>query len=211
MERKGINVLAVGAHPDDIEMGCGGAIMKHLELGDNVHVMIMTNGEKGNHAQNMEECIISLKNLGIARENIILAGFPDGYLPDNQEVVNFIEEQIKRLNIIRVYTHSPNDRHQDHRHCSYAVSSAARKTPEILLFQGPSTKYPFEPHYFIELSDIHLNKKLEALKSYQTQIVKGVVNLDWIKQLAAVNGILHNTKYCEAFAINHFFKKENEI
>ena len=53
------NILAIGAHPDDVELGCGGTISKHLELGDEVYVLIMTNGEKGSHAPNREECFKS--------------------------------------------------------------------------------------------------------------------------------------------------------
>lgn len=211
MEDKKRNILAIGSHPDDVEMGCGATLLKHIERGDTVYVMVMTNGDRGGHTLNMGECLYSLEKLGIPKEQIIFAGFPDGYLADNQEVVNFIESKIKTLHIHRVYTHDPHDRHQDHRHCSYAASSAARKIPEILLFQGPSTNLPFNPHYFIEISDEHLKKKIEALESYQTQTAKGIVNTEWIRQLAAVHGILHNTHYCEAFSINHFLKKENGV
>lgn len=211
MEKRELNILAVGAHPDDVELGCGGTLAKHIELGDNVFILVMTNGEQGKHASDREECLESLKKLGISEQNIFFANFSDGYLEDNQRVVDFIESYIKKLNITRVYTHCPNDRHQDHRHCSYATSSAARKVAEILLFQGPSTKQPFEPHYFVALSEKQLNKKIESLDSYQTQISKGIVNLDWIKNLAGVIGIPHGDKYAEAFAINHFFRKENEV
>jgi LmbE family N-acetylglucosaminyl deacetylase len=174
-------------------------------------MVIMTNGEKGNHTLNREECFSSLIKLGISNENIFFGNFSDGSLQDTQQTVNLIEEYISRLNIKRVYTHAPNDRHQDHRSCSRAVSSAARKVPEILLFQGPSTQMPFEPHYFITLSERHINKKIESLHSYQTQIQKGIVNLEWIKSLAVTNGFSQNKNYAEAFEINHFLKEEDDI
>ncbi len=205
------NILFVGAHPDDVELGCGGAIVKHLEGSDNVFILVMTNGDKGNHTLDMQECLASLKVLEIPRENIFFANFEDGFLEDSQEVVNLIESHIKRLNITRVYTHHPNDRHQDHRNCSYAVSSAARKIPEILLFQGPSTKHPFEPHYFIELLESHINKKLNALNCYKSQIEKGIVDLKWIEHLAGFHGIPQQSNYAEAFAINHFFKRGKDV
>jgi LmbE family N-acetylglucosaminyl deacetylase len=206
------NVLFVGAHPDDIEIGCGGAISKHLNFGDNVFVLILTHGEMGNHPPKLNECMDSLKLLNIKQENIIFGNFSDGFLKDDCHTVNFIEKFIKRFEINRIYTHHHNDRHQDHRNCSNAVSAASRKNiPEILLFQGPSTKVPFEPHYFIGISEDDLNKKINALKCYETQIKKGILNVRIIKSIAEVHGFNHHTEYAEAFEINHFFKGKNEI
>src|SRR3989338_7266687 len=161
-------ILAVGAHPDDVELGCGGVIAKHIFLGDSVFVLVLTNGERGNHATNQEECLASMTSLGIKKENIFFGNLPDGYISDDHRTVDLIEFYIKKFDITRVYTHAPHDRHQDHRNCSNAVSSAARKIPEIFLFEGPSTKSPFEPHYFIQLSEEQFNRKLNALKCYKT-------------------------------------------
>jgi LmbE family N-acetylglucosaminyl deacetylase len=204
-------ILAVGAHPDDIELGCGGTLVKHLEAGDDVFVLVMTHGERGSHAPVKIECLSSLKKIGIKEKNIFFGNFPDAYLTDNFETVNFIEGLINRLGITRVYTHHFNDRHQDHRNCSNAVSSAARKVPEIFLFQGPSTKASFEPHYFIELLEKHFQKKLESLNSYETQINKGIINLEWVKNISQVNGLLNGKKYVEAFAINHVLRGAKDV
>ncbi len=206
------NILAVGAHPDDIELGCGGTVAKHLELGDSIYVIIMTNGENGNHPSDKSECLKSLKKMGIKKENIIFGNFPDGDLSDDNGTVSFIENQIKKFNITKVYTHNPNDRHQDHRNCSNAVSSAARDIPEILFFEGPSTKVSFEPHYFVEISEKNLKKKIDSLKAYKTQLAKNsILNLEWVKNLAKVNGMRCNSKYSEAFEINHILKEGKNV
>ncbi len=204
-------ILAVGAHPDDIEIGCGATIAKHLEIGDSVFIMIITNGEWGSHPYNRKECLNALRTLGIKGSHIIFGDFPDGHLSDNRETVEFIEAQINRLNINRVYTHYPMDRHQDHRNCSNAVSSAARKVAEILLFQGQSTQPNFEPHYFVSVSEENMRKKLDALFRYESQIKKGCINLRWIKNLAELSGIACRNKYAEAFAVNHIFRGEKYV
>ena len=206
------NVFFIGAHPDDVETGCGGTISKHLDMGDSVYVLIMTNGEKGKHPTKLKECIASLKILGVKKENIIFGNFPDGYLKDDQYVVNFIEKHLRKFNANRVYTHDPNDRHQDHRNCSNAVSSAARRgINDIFLFQGPSTRVPFEPHYFVEISEEQFNKKIKSIECYKSQIKKGILNLVSIKALAELYGSQHNVLYAEGFGINHVYKGENEI
>ena len=207
--KKENNVLFVGGHPDDVELGCGGTLSKHLAVGDNVFVLVMTNGENGNHTPDKKECFTSMKKLGV--KNVFFANIPDGYLQDDYATVNLIEEHIKKFKINRVYTHSPIDRHQDHRHCSLAVSSAARRILDIFLFEGPSTNPGFDPHYFIELSESDLKKKLSALSSYKTQIEKGVVNLNYIEQLAGIRGVKGNTTYAEAFALNHMTRRGKDV
>lgn len=206
------NVLFVGAHPDDIEIGCGGILAKHVDIGDDVFVLIMTKGEMGNHHPELEECFKSLALLGVKKENIVFGEFQDGYLKDDQNSVNFIEKYIKKFNINRVYTHHPNDRHQDHRNCSNAVSAATRRNiSEILLFEGPSTRIPVEFHYFVEITEKYMDQKIKALNCYQTQIEKGGLNIKKIINLAEVYGCDHNTAFAEAFALNHLFRGKNEI
>lgn len=204
-------ILAVGAHPDDVELGCGGVIAKHLENGDEVFVLVLTKGENGRHILTMDECFSSLVKLGIKKENIFFGNIPDGYIKDDYETVNFIETVIRENGVTRVYTHYPNDRHQDHRNCSNAVVSAARKIQEILLFEGPSTKFPFEPHYFVELSEDHMKKKIDALSCYQTQIKKNTVNLNALVHLASLHGVYHNSAFAEAFALNHLVRRGGDV
>jgi len=211
MEKGVINILAVGSHPDDVELGCGGTLVKHISKGDGVFVIILTNGERGGHCAERKECLRSLANLGIPESNIFFGNFPDGYVEDNQKTVEYIESIIIKRGINRVYTHSPKDRHQDHRNCGNAVSSAARKVPEIFLFEGPSTLSVFEPHYFIGINEEELNKKLNSLKNYESQIKKGIVNLRAIEQLSGFIGAKRGLDYGEAFEINHILKIGDDI
>jgi len=212
MDKNKRRIFAIGAHPDDIELGCGGTIIKHIENGDSVFVLILSNGEKGYHDVLGEECKSSLGLLGIPEENIFFGNLPDGFISDNQNTVDIIESYIKKLRITRIYTHFSNDRHQDHRNCSNAVSSAARRgVNEIFLFQGPSTRVPFDAHYFIGLSKEHHEKKINALKCYKSQIKKGIVDIHTIENIVKYNGSQHGSAYAEAFAINHVFIGENEI
>lgn len=212
METKRVkhNILAVGAHPDDIELGCGATLAKHIEFRDSVYVLVLTKGENGSHDNHHRECIASLKKFGIKKANVVFGNFRDGCLSDDFETVSFIEGLINKFRITKVYTHYPDDRHQDHRNCSNAVSSAARKVPEILLFQGPSTRR-FDPHYFVEVSKKHLNIKLAAIGCYGSQIKKGTINPAVEECLARYHGASHNSEYVEAFAVNHMLKGATDV
>lgn len=200
------NILVVGAHPDDIELGCGGTIAKHIETGHNIYALVLTNGENGAHSPNRDECMKSLLSLGLEKQKILFGNYPDGQLADSSAMVSFIEKTIRELKIDKVYVNDSNDNHQDHRNASKAVSSAARKVGAILLFQGPSTNVCFQPHYFVGLKEYHIKKKIEALANYKTQINKGCFSLQWIESLARVNGAKCGTSYAESFAINHIFE-----
>jgi LmbE family N-acetylglucosaminyl deacetylase len=204
------NILAVGAHPDDIELGCAATLAKHVELGDSVYVLILTEGERGGHTKNKRECLASLEKLGIRRRNIIFGAFKDGYLSDDLSTVALIEKYINLFKITKVYTHHPDDRHQDHRNCSNAVSSAARKVPEILLFQGPSTRF-FDPHYFVEVSASQIGKKIAALSCYKSQVKKGTINPAVQESLARFHGYSQSIDYVEAFAVNHMLRRGGNV
>ena len=206
-----MNVLVIGCHPDDVELGCGGTIVKHLDKGDEVYILVMTNGDKGNHHPEFKECFESLEILGVKKSNIIFGNFPDAQLTDGYDTVNFIDRCIETYKINRIYTHHFEDRHQDHRNCSRAVSSAARDIPELFLFEGPSTTVYFDPHVFIEINDHHLRKKIEALRCYKSQIQKGVIDLDWVQSNAKVKSLGTKGKFAEAFAINHLHIGGNNV
>lgn len=208
---KNSNILAVGSHPDDIELGCAATIVKHLENGDRVYALILTKGEMGGHIADQSECFDSLTKLGVKKEDIFFGNLSDGFVSDSRETVNLIEELITKLNINRVYTHDYHDRHQDHRNCSKAVSSAARKVEEILLFQGPSTDVSFQPHFFEKITPTQLKKKISALASYKSQVKKGIVELRRVSLQAGVNGGFCNSRYAEAFALNHLIRGETDV
>ena len=193
-------IMGIGAHPDDVELGCGGALKRHINDGNLVRVIIMTHGEKGNHVPDFMEAKKSLKELGV--EDIIYCDFKDGEIIHNIGTVTTIENYINEFHPSLIYTHSPYDRHQDHTNCSYVVSSAARKINQILLFESPSTLPAFEPHYFVNITDT-LEYKINALKEYASQVKKGIVDLSFVRSQARAWGFKNNVKYAEAFELNH--------
>ncbi|PIN78670.1 hypothetical protein COY26_00815 [Candidatus Woesearchaeota archaeon CG_4_10_14_0_2_um_filter_33_10] len=193
-------IMSIGAHPDDVELGCGGALKRNINNGDLVKVIIMTQGEKGNHIPNFVEAKKSLKLLGV--EDILYCDFKDGEIIHKIDTVTTIENYINEFNPSLIYTHSPHDRHQDHTNCSHIVSSAARKVNQILLFESPSTLPTFEPHYFINITET-LEYKINALKKYASQVKKGIIDISFVRSQARVWGFKNNVKYAEAFELNH--------
>ena len=114
------NVLAIGAHPDDIEFGCFGTLKKHLNDGDNVTMVVMTQSDvKDAHTQQVtrdsSQSVIEAHNAAdVIGAELILGPFQDTKVPFDNQSVAFLEKIIKEKKIDIIYTHWAGDTHQDH-------------------------------------------------------------------------------------------------
>lgn len=192
-------VLAVGAHPDDIELGCGGTVARHTKEGDKVHFLFLTCGEKsGKKKARQKEALESAKILSV--ESVIFSGIPDTKVTDSIETILKIEEVIKRLKPDMVYTQCIKDRHQDHRNTALASFSAARRVRDVFSYESPDTYPNFNPQYYVQISKT-ISQKIEALKKYHSQQNKRYFEVEAIKGLARFRGYQIGIQYAEAFEV----------
>ena len=175
------NVLAIGAHPDDIEFGCFGTLKKHKDQGDNVTLLVMTQSDvKDAHTGRVtRDSDISKKEANKAAKllnaELILGPFQDTKLPFDSESVKFIENIIKEKEINWIYTHWAGDTHQDHINTLNATLAAARLVKNVLCYeQVPlprmATTHPVA-NYYVDITDT-INFKLEGCDSHKSQIYK---------------------------------------
>ena len=208
------NVLAIGAHPDDIEFGCFGTLKKHQDKGDNVTLLVMTQSDvKDAYTGKItRDSSISKNEATIAAEllgaELILGPFQDTKVPFNSESVKFVENIIKEKKINWIYTHWAGDTHQDHINTLNTTMAASRLVKNVLCYeQVPlpriTTTYPVA-NYYVDISKT-LNIKLEGCKAHKSQINKfkehGFDMLDNVKTLAKFRGNQCGLKYAEAFNI----------
>lgn len=199
-KKKFETVLAIGAHPDDIEIGCGGTIKILTSLGYKVYALILTKGEKGGNPEvRVKEAKASAKILGIKK--VFFPQFNDGKLHDDIEHINVVEEYIKRLKPNTVFTHTQHEHHQDHRNCSMISLAAARKVPTLLMYETQPNQF-FEPHCYVNITN-SFKFKLQSLTMHSSQIDKHSFDLGFIETLARYRGFQINVKYAESFEINH--------
>lgn len=168
------NVLAIGAHPDDIELGCGGTLAKHNAQGDSVTLLVVTKGEAGpgDVSARVQEMDRSGSVLGADR--VVWGDHPDGLVStDELGLVHLIEQTIHTHGIDRVYTHSQADSHQDHRAVALATLGAARLTRCVLAYDSPSS-LGFTPSVFVDITG-YLDKKLQALSEHDSQIANSAM------------------------------------
>lgn len=162
-------VLAIGAHPDDVEIGCGGVLLKHINAGDEVHILTLTYGSKGgNCAVRFNEAKRSAQAMGAS---LHLENLPDTDIKEGSETIKCIERLVKRINPNVVYTHSLNDAHQDHRNVHKASIVACRSVETLECYQSPSSTIQFQPSRFVDISN-EFKEKLDLLHCYRSQIEK---------------------------------------
>ncbi len=192
-----MNVLAVGAHPDDIELGCGATLLRHVARGDDVTVLVMTAGQLGlvEGMSRRSEQEAAAAHLGV---RLCWGGFEDGLVPDGPDAIAVIDRVIAESGAETLYTHAANDTHQDHRATATASLAAARRLPTVLQFETPSTQ-GFEPTVYVDVADT-LDDKMVLLRSHLSQVLRqGPVDLEAIEAQARFRGFQGRVRYAEAF------------
>lgn len=219
-------IAVIAAHPDDEVLGCGGTIARHISEGDEVHVLIMAEGETSRlqerNRENVSEKLDALSDAAARAHSVLgsssLKMLP---LPDNRldsldllDVVKHVEDFIESFSPEIVYTHFPNDLNVDHRIVSEAVQTACRPIPNacvktILFFEvASSTEWrighsaAFTPNYFVNISDF-LDKKQASLLCYQTEMrdFPHARSLQALENLARWRGATVGCLAAEAFML----------
>lgn len=195
----GVSVLAVGAHPDDIELGCGGALLRHTARGDHVTILVMTDGGRA-LLDDMSRRVEQETAARILGADLIWGGFDDGFVPEGPESISVIDAALASTGAEILYTHAPDDTHQDHRATAAASLAAGRKLSTILQYETPSTRH-FDPTVFVDV-EASLDDKLVALRSHMSQILRhGPVDLEVIEAQARFRGAQGRVAAAEGFEV----------
>ena len=204
------NVLAVGAHADDVEIGCGGTVARHTKSGDNVIILVMTESSysyyDGTVLRTKEEGVSEEENAAkILDAKLINLGFETKEVPYSRESVEAINKVIDNYNIEIIYTHWYHDSHQDHRRTTQSVLSAGRYVKNILMYEP---EYPagrsysgFHNQYYMDITP-SFEQKMDALKQHKSQIKKfGNDFLGAVEARARHRGYEIGSKYAECFEV----------
>jgi len=159
-------VLAIGAHPDDVEIGVGGILAAHRAMGDIVTVLTLTHGAVGGDSTVREqESRAAAELLGA---DILFGNLADTRLSHESTLVSTIEEVVRSTRPDVVYTHGGSDLHQDHAAVHHATLVACRRIDRVYGYQSPSSTVAFAPKRFIPI-DRHLDTKLASIACYRSQ------------------------------------------
>jgi N-acetylglucosamine malate deacetylase 1 len=226
-----LDILAFGAHPDDIELGCSGTIAKEISLGKKVGILDLTRGELGTRGSaeiRDNEAAKAAKILGIhARENLNMR---DGFFVNDEEHQLQIIKMIRKYRPEIVLCNAVDDRHIDHPKGSKLVSDACflsglRRIETILNNEiqeawRPKVVYHYmqwkntEPDFVVDISDF-IDIKMESILAYDSQFYNPNTKepetpiatknfLDNIKFRAQDLGRLIGKEYAEGFTVERY-------
>tara|TARA_B100000989_G_scaffold294706_1_gene274306 strand:+ start:1037 stop:1669 length:633 start_codon:yes stop_codon:yes gene_type:complete len=200
------NILVIAPHTDDGEFGCGGSISKFIEKGYNVYYLAFSTAEESvpqGYPKNILETEVKEANeiLGIPIENLILYKYRVRHLAEHrQEILQILVDLNKNLNPDLVFIPSLNDIHQDHSTVAMEGLRAYKNT-SILCYEVPWNNLNFNTQCFISLEKRHIEKKIDALSCYKSQMQKPYASSDFIYSLAKTRGTQINEKYSEVFEV----------
>lgn len=195
-----MRILALGAHPDDIEVGCGGTLIKYAENGHRIFLMVMTQGGAGGNVsirRREQERSATLLQV----EEVFWGGYQDTEVPLGRCLIQTVEEVVRKIEPHFIFVHYHDDTHQDHRHLAMSTITATRYTKNVLFYEGPTTQN-FTPTVFVDIQQA-LDRKIQALEAHASQVkktnIEGIGIADLVRSSAHFRGIQGRVKAAEGF------------
>jgi LmbE family N-acetylglucosaminyl deacetylase len=183
-------VLAIGAHSDDLEIGCGGTLLAlcRAEPGVSVHWLVLAApGERGDEARESASALLA----GVEGQTVEIHSLRDGYLPHAAAEVKDVFEELKaRVDPELVLTHTRDDLHQDHRLACELTWNTFR---DHLILEYEIPKWDGDvgrPNVYVPLSDELVHEKLEILSAhFGSQSGKHWFDTDLFRGLMRIRGM----------------------
>ena len=223
-----VDILAFGAHPDDVELSCSGTIVKHVSLGKKVAVIDLTRGElgtRGNADLRMKEAQASSTIMGIHYRECL--GMKDGFFQNDERHQLLVVEMIRKYQPEVVLCNATSDRHPDHARAGKLVADScflSGLTKVETKHEGnvqnpwrPGAVYHYvqdrfiHPDFVIDISDF-VEKKRQSILAYGSQFYKPESTepetpisspefLEYINAKMSVFGRPIGARYAEAFCV----------
>ncbi len=209
-----MKVLAIGAHFDDVELGCGGTLIKHRDNGDEIIIVVVTHSGyispvKGIVREREQARAEGEKSAKLLGANLICCEKTPLSLVPNEMLVLDIEEIINQYKPDRIYTHQPNDCHADHAAVGYISMRACRKCNEVLLYR--SNWYIMDntqgDNYYIDISE-YMRQKMELIRLFESEMKTVDYSwIDFIKKQNCAAGAKVGVHFAETFSVMKIFSR----
>lgn len=202
-----MNILAIGAHPDDIELGCAGTMLRYARAGHQVFYLIMSDGGKGGDiSMRRQEQESAAQKVGVKK--LFWGNASDTRFSVDSEMISFIESVCAEVRPDEVYVNYGDDSHQDHRALAKCVMAATRYVGRVLFYED-YTSINFQPEIFIDISSV-IDDKIAVVGCHRSQLDRQHPNrLDMIESVKAVahfRGFQGKVTYAEGFKPLRYLK-----
>jgi LmbE family N-acetylglucosaminyl deacetylase len=197
----GKNVLFLGAHPDDIELGCG-ALIHHIAPLSEVFCATLSDNQRNPLLNEVvDEQYKSMAILGVRKERVLYGPFATRIFPEaRQEILEYLLKLRSDLQPDIIFVHSKQDVHQDHLTISEEALRAFRGIT-LLGFDVVRSSYGFFPHFLVEVTEADVAAKIEALAQYKTYGDKYYFDPGLTRSIMVRHGALAERPFAEGFDI----------
>jgi LmbE family N-acetylglucosaminyl deacetylase/ActR/RegA family two-component response regulator len=192
-------VLAVGAHPDDVEIGVGGILLRHAAHGHEVTILTLTGGEAGGVVE--DRAAESQRAADLMSARLVHAELEDTSVSEGGHTIATIRGVIEEIRPTTVYTHTIRDVHQDHRNAHSATLVAARAISKVFCYQAPSSTVEFHPTRFVAI-DEYLQRKIEVIQAYTSQVkIRSYLDEELLRSTARYWARFAQSRYVEPLEV----------
>lgn len=199
-------VLVLGPHPDDMEFGCLGTILKLKEKGINIHLAVFSMCEKSVPTGLSKDVIKNemfevWKALNLPKENLHYFNYEVRVFPQyRQEILEDLVKLGKEIKPDLVFMPSSTDIHQDHQ-TLHIEGKRAFKFNMLLGYEMPWNNFNFHADLFVKLTDGQVAEKIEMVNKYQSQKHRTYSSDDFLRSVLRIRGNQIRTDYAEAFEV----------
>ena len=179
-----MNILGVGAHYDDLELGCSGTLIKHVRQGDSVTMLVITDSSYRNPDGE------PVRNIEIAHEEgkkaaemigagLVCLNYKTFMVPFDEDLTSTLTGYIEDLTIDTIYSHWTGDLHRDHQYAARSTLMAGRHVPRFLMYRSNyyDTECRFQGNFYSDISDV-IKTKIEVIKAHQSELER--VRYTWL-------------------------------
>ena len=197
----GRKLLFLGAHPDDIELGCG-ALLAHVGHACQVMCVTLSDNQENPELEGLvDQHRRSMAVLGVPAERVVVRDFSTRHFPrDRQKILEFLYELNRRERPDLVFAHSRADMHQDHNVVTDEALRAFRGTT-VLGFDVIRSSHGFFPHFLVGVNEADVANKIQALAAYTTYADRYYFQPEVTRATLVRNGALAERPYAEGFDI----------
>ncbi len=197
----GKRVLFLGAHPDDIELGCG-ALIHHIAPISDLLCVTLSDNQKNPQLKNVvEEAHKSMDVLGVPKDRVVFGPFTTRVFPEaRQQILEYFLQLRSDYQPDIIFVHTKHDVHQDHLTMTDEALRAFRGIT-VLGFDVVRSSHGFFPHFLIEVNEQDVEAKVQALSQYETYRDKYYFNCDLTRSILLRHGALAELQFAEGFDI----------
>ena len=197
----GRRVLFLGAHPDDIELGCGACIHHIAPLSDVMCVTFSDNQGNPLLGKVVEEHYRAMEILGVPKDRVVLGPFTTRVFPhERQEILEYLLKLRREFEPEIIFVHSRQDIHQDHNTMTEETLRAYRGVT-VLGYDVVRSSYDFFPHFLVQVNEQDVGAKIQALSQYQTYGDKYYFSPELTRAISIRHGALAELPFAEGFNI----------